>query len=868
MADIQNIVLDVGLRIDPEGNLERLKSNLKQAAQGSGLEKEIAKVNNELSDQAVLYTEIGRAQEKVKKTTNDLNKVRGSDLEKKLNSELKQEKINIDKLSASYDKLEKSSKKSFTTIGKESGKAKSSILDFGNILNTGIGTALGLGLGAVIGFLGEAVAGLSDFAQESLKVAIANERLAQGQESANEKIDRFNKTLDKIKLTVGEALLPIFTGLLDVVNNVSESFSNLIQDSDRLSSTVIRQQSDFGLLTKQLELATKAVEETGISEQDLANRQDQRRQIIEEINSKYGDYLPNLFDEKTSLEEIAQATKNANDEFTRRITLLIRQEEFNAFEEKAVAVAKDLLQARKDLAQIEIDIEKGRDKSGFLNIQAASIAAQKEVEKLTKEYEKLKQAAIEIGNQKIEDSIQADPDGTVREQLEQLELSLERTRAQRDITLVTDTTEINRLDAAIEIIQNRIKALRGEEVKIKDPARDILAGTVAFLQEQVKELQEELKFEVDVDDFESRQNILSKIRVLNNQIKAANESFEVQALLKPDTSEILKIDPIDVPVNLDIPDPSKVIGAQIDPVVDNLINKISEGYRLSFQEIASLTKEQTDKVNQALAAAGENRIFNLEQLEEDLGTALALTSVATSSIGDLFSTLAENRLNTEKLTEEEIAEIKKKEFNRNKAFAAVEAGIYTALAVAKALPNIPLSILVAALGAVQIGAILAKKAPGFKEGVFDLGNRDSYMSIPGPGTGTSDSIIARLSRGETVISERGTQDNYSALSRIDQGATLKPYSIGGQTVFAERPVLTSIRQPAMIRESVYSSSGYAQNVSLSKQDMRQLAGMVAQKIQTKNFELENYRERKGFVKEKGFDEMAEIMRLVLRELRK
>jgi predicted nucleic acid-binding Zn-ribbon protein len=341
---------------------------------------------------------------------------------------------------------------------------------------------------------------------------------------------------------------------LDIVNDVGESFSSLIKDSNRLSTTVIQQQSDFNVLTAALENSVKALDETGISEQELSNRQSQRNVIIDEINSKYGDYLPNLFDEKTSLNDIAEATKTANTEFIRRIQLLARQEEFDAIQAKAVEVAKDLNDALKNQAKIEKDLAAGREKSGFLSIQAASVAAENEVKNLREELLNLQNQAQEIGRQNIDFSVSADVQGGVLEQIQQLELSLENIQRQRDLTLVTDTEELDRLDAAIELIQNRIKALQGEKVKIAEPTKQILAGTVAFLQAQIKELQEELKFKIEVDDFETRQRILSKIRVLNNQIKAANQAFEVSALLKPDTSEILSLEPVDVPVNLDVPD--------------------------------------------------------------------------------------------------------------------------------------------------------------------------------------------------------------------------------------------------------------------------------------------------------------------------
>ena len=53
----------------------------------------------------------------------------------------------------------------------------------------------------------------------------------------------------------------------------------------------------------------------------------------------------------------------------------------------------------------------------------------------------------------------------------------------------------------------------------------------------------------------------------------------------------------------------------------------------------------------------------------------------------------------------------------------------------------------AAQAAVQAAVVLAKPLPKYKDGVFDL---------DGPGTSTSDSITARLSKGESVVHAKGT----------------------------------------------------------------------------------------------------------------
>ena len=83
----------------------------------------------------------------------------------------------------------------------------------------------------------------------------------------------------------------------------------------------------------------------------------------------------------------------------------------------------------------------------------------------------------------------------------------------------------------------------------------------------------------------------------------------------------------------------------------------------------------------------------------------------------------------------------------------------TAQGVAKALGtgNIPKAIIIGALGAIQVGIIASQT---FKDG---------GVNIAGPGTGTSDSIPARISRGESVITAAATRGNELGLQGLNDG---------------------------------------------------------------------------------------------------
>jgi len=102
-------------------------------------------------------------------------------------------------------------------------------------------------------------------------------------------------------------------------------------------------------------------------------------------------------------------------------------------------------------------------------------------------------------------------------------------------------------------------------------------------------------------------------------------------------------------------------------------------------------------------------------------------------------------------------ELQKKQANTEKANALFSIAINTAIGIASALKTPLLIPVIAAIGAAQAALVLAQPIPQFAEGVLQL---------DGKGTGTSDSIHAMLSKGETVITAQNTNDYYPTLKAI------------------------------------------------------------------------------------------------------
>ena len=125
----------------------------------------------------------------------------------------------------------------------------------------------------------------------------------------------------------------------------------------------------------------------------------------------------------------------------------------------------------------------------------------------------------------------------------------------------------------------------------------------------------------------------------------------------------------------------------------------------------------------------------------------------------------------------------KKAFETNKALQIVNAVIAGALGVVSAFQLGPIAgaiaaIAIAATTAAQIAVISSQKPPPppkFATGVIGL---------DGAGTGTSDSIDAKLSRGESVITAKATERFAPILAQMEMSVGNKPNFQLGRKRFA------------------------------------------------------------------------------------
>lgn len=182
---------------------------------------------------------------------------------------------------------------------------------------------------------------------------------------------------------------------------------------------------------------------------------------------------------------------------------------------------------------------------------------------------------------------------------------------------------------------------------------------------------------------------------------------------------------------------------------DNMADALNEGRQELMDDGLQIFSDQLISFEEAEVASLQNRLNNLRNFYDE----------QQILAGDNERAKQELRLKEERETaalQKKIAQ-KEKEARRFSVIIDTAAGIVRAFATSPTIAQgIINAALVAAQGASQL-AIINRTQPRFKDGVINL---------KGPGTGTSDSIQARLSKGESVMTARETQNSMGILKDI------------------------------------------------------------------------------------------------------
>jgi hypothetical protein len=193
--------------------------------------------------------------------------------------------------------------------------------------------------------------------------------------------------------------------------------------------------------------------------------------------------------------------------------------------------------------------------------------------------------------------------------------------------------------------------------------------------------------------------------------------------------------------------------------------------------IFAINKDLRDKNAKLDADTAEAK---QKKLDDELDAIVTYTGVAVQVVGliaqaqqqqnDYEFALLDERLERGLITQEEY-DNKRRQLMQKQAEDAKTVAVFSAIlggivAVVNAFRDggPVLAAITAALVAIEVGLAIATPVPQFAKGVVDL---------QGEGTGTSDSISAKLSKGESVITAKETSKHKGLLEAMNKGLAEK-----------------------------------------------------------------------------------------------
>ena len=195
---------------------------------------------------------------------------------------------------------------------------------------------------------------------------------------------------------------------------------------------------------------------------------------------------------------------------------------------------------------------------------------------------------------------------------------------------------------------------------------------------------------------------------------------------------------------------------------------------------------------QALADASQQLVSNLfdlqqQNIQKELESSISsnnekLTALQQQFDNGLISSqdYEAKKLALEQKGRDEQRKIKKKQFQAEKNASLVEAGIATALGVARALPNPILATLAGVLGAAQIALIANAPIPAFIDGGKVLSGQKIGANDGKPiWRSNGDNLLATVKTGEIILNEH--QQMLVGGDEVFRRAGVKGFASGGYT---------------------------------------------------------------------------------------
>lgn len=636
----------------------------------------------------------------------------------------------------------------------------------------GLKSAFNAGTVAVKGFSKQLLALLSNPVVAILSaIAVAIMAVAKAIKSSEEASNRWS--------IITAPLTKVLNGLLNVVQFLAGGILSVVEAGAKLNNWISTQLEKVPLLGKVFkDINDSNREAIELAKEKIAIQQQERKDEVQnakdalavsELRNKAKD--KENYTDKERLEFVRQANKLEQEQADRNVELAERKLKALQIESEW---AQNNKEANDELARLEAEVYKARkdqfDKTRELleqentikaEIAAKDKAAAEEAKKQAEEYTRIvkerKDKETEAIRQAEDAMLALVKDGADR-QRQQINLSYSR---------------------EIEDLKKKLK----EEQNLTAKARDAILATIkAKEQEQANELQK-ISDEQMIKDIENREKLISL------QLESVKEGSEQEYQLKMNqllAQQELELSNTENTEQMEIAIRAKY-NKQLDDLViarnEDIARKEQEAMKLRFEtEIAALHGNEEEilriKVEQRKAELdaiqqmeGESiEAFNLRKLEAENAYIDAKQELANKEVEIeqvKYEAMAQITGGLVTLTEQ-LGESNEGFAKLSKILALGEIAVNTGKAIAAGVAqaqSVPFPSNIAAI-ATTITTIMTNIATAIKtvkSAKFATGGL-----VTGPGTGTSDSIPAQLSNGESVMTARATELFAPILSSFNQ----------------------------------------------------------------------------------------------------
>jgi len=287
----------------------------------------------------------------------------------------------------------------------------------------------------------------------------------------------------------------------------------------------------------------------------------------------------------------------------------------------------------------------------------------------------------------------------------------------------------------IQKLQSELKVLQDTLIKLP-------IGSKAFIdtQKEIKKVQEELRLALggtsgELDKLNKKTlNLSESLDKLPKLVSDAYDPFREATTLMDKFREAAE----------------GIVDTNLDEFYLRLGIAISEADDANIEFFKSILDGQADE---AL-----NKQREIAAFYDIAGSSIDFFSTMSSQATERYLQDLQKQLDAGKITQEQFDRERKKALREQakdtRALAVFDIVLNTARSVmsflAQTPPNVPGSIAAGVAGALQLSTAITQPLPAFATGTVDL---------KGEGTETSDSIVARLSKGESVITAKGTKQD-------------------------------------------------------------------------------------------------------------